>query len=137
MSYDGSGYPDGLKGDHIPLLARIIAVAESYDALTTFVPNQANPSKSPETVEEILSRGANLQWDGRVIEAFFRCRERIQAIHQRGFEESISETSDHGAGDAYPPRPSDLNGSDSSSSPQRIARVGNLSRSLESTDGRV
>src|SRR5262249_9488292 len=33
--YDGSGYPDGLKGDHIPFLARIIAVAEGYDALRT------------------------------------------------------------------------------------------------------
>src|SRR5437879_12426677 len=36
--YDGSGYPTGLKGDHIPLEARIVAIADVYDALTSVRP---------------------------------------------------------------------------------------------------
>jgi hypothetical protein len=80
--YDGTGYPHGLKGDSIPLLARILAVAESYDAITSAVAGCAE--SPPATVEETLSQGANLQWDGRVVAAFFRCRDRIRAIHHRG-----------------------------------------------------
>ncbi len=80
--YDGTGHPHGLKGDSIPLLARILAVAESYDALTSSVPLSAEPPRA--TVEETLSQGANLQWDGRVVAAFFRCRDRIRAIQHCG-----------------------------------------------------
>jgi hypothetical protein len=85
--YDGAGYPDGLKGDSIPLLARILAVAESYDAITNSAPDRAGiPS---EIVEETLSQGADVQWDGRVVAAYFRCRERIRAIQHRGADESL------------------------------------------------
>jgi HD-GYP domain-containing protein (c-di-GMP phosphodiesterase class II) len=76
--FDGTGYPDGLKGDTIPFLARILAVAESYDAMTSYGP--LRPATVEEDVEVILSRGADAQWDGRVVAAFFRCRERIRAI---------------------------------------------------------
>ena len=79
--YDGTGYPDGLKGEAIPLLARIVAVAESYDAIATARPERVGPPR--ESVEEILTHGADLQWDGRVIAAFFRCRDRIRDMQER------------------------------------------------------
>src|SRR5207253_2655049 len=51
--YDGAGYPDGLEGDAIPLLARILAVADSYDAMSTTRPyRDAMPFRR---VEEILT----------------------------------------------------------------------------------
>ena len=54
--YDGSGYPNGLVGDHIPLCARIVAVADVYDALTSVRPyKQAWPS---EQAFEYLARAA-------------------------------------------------------------------------------
>jgi hypothetical protein len=77
--YDGTGHPDGLKGDAIPLLARILAVADAYDVATSSVGHQRNAETPRATVEEIFARGTDRQWDGRVIAALFRCRERIRA----------------------------------------------------------
>ncbi|MBN2374405.1 HD-GYP domain-containing protein [bacterium] len=69
--FDGSGYPDGLKGDEIPISARIIAVADSYDAMTTDRPYR--PAKSPiESLEEIVS----LKWikyDPLIVQSFKKC----------------------------------------------------------------
>src|SRR5262249_5696389 len=85
--YDGKGYPDNLAGDAIPLLARILAVADSYDAMTTSRPyRQARPV--PE-VEQILADGAGTQWDTRVVAAFQACRQKIHGIRQRGVGESL------------------------------------------------
>jgi HD domain len=87
--YDGKGYPDGLAGESIPLLARILAVADSYDAMTT-----ARPYRDPlpwRTVEKILVDGAGSQWDQRVVDAFERCRQRIHTIRQRGVGESLRQ----------------------------------------------
>jgi HD-GYP domain-containing protein (c-di-GMP phosphodiesterase class II) len=85
--YDGRGYPDGLAGENIPLLARILAVADSYDAMTT-----ARPYRSPlpvQKVEQILLEGAGSQWDKRIIDAFMSCRLKIHSIRQRGLGESL------------------------------------------------
>ncbi len=85
--YDGAGYPDGLVGENIPLLARILAVADSYDAMTT-----ARPYRDPlpwTRVEEIIAEGAGTQWDKRVVDAFQRCRQKIHTIRQRGVGESL------------------------------------------------
>jgi HD-GYP domain-containing protein (c-di-GMP phosphodiesterase class II) len=85
--YDGAGYPDGLAGENIPLLARIIAVADAYDAMTT---NRPYRNSLPMTkVEHILTEGAGSQWDKRIIEAFLRCRDHIHSIRQRGVGESL------------------------------------------------
>jgi HD-GYP domain-containing protein (c-di-GMP phosphodiesterase class II) len=90
--YDGSGYPDGLAGEKIPLLARILAVADAYDAMSTTRPyRQAMPY---EKVEEILSQGAGQQWDKRVVDACLRCRHKIHAIRQRGVGESLRQAID-------------------------------------------
>ena len=85
--WDGNGYPDGLAGDAIPLLARILAVADAYDAMSTNRPyRDALPCRK---VEEILTKGAGTQWDKRVIEAFQRCRQKVHTIRQRGVGDSL------------------------------------------------
>ena len=67
---DGSGFPDGLKGDKIPLEARIVAVVDAFDAMTT---NRAYRAlrAAPEAVQE-LRRCAGIQFDAEVVEAFIR-----------------------------------------------------------------
>ena len=90
--YDGSGYPAGLKRDEIPLLARILAVADSFDAMNTSRPYRA--ALGPERVDQILREGAGIQWDPLVIDAYFRCRDRLAAIRQRGLGESLRNALD-------------------------------------------
>ena len=77
-AYNGKGYPDKLKGDEIPLMARIIAVADSYDAMVSDRPYRKG--MPIERLEDIFRRGANEQWDPRVIEAFFVVKDDIQKI---------------------------------------------------------
>jgi putative nucleotidyltransferase with HDIG domain len=66
--YDGSGYPDGLKGDQIPLVSRIIAVADMYDAMTSDRPYRRRRTHQF-AVDEILS-ASGTKIDPRVAEAF-------------------------------------------------------------------
>jgi putative two-component system response regulator len=56
---DGSGYPDGLRGEQIPLLARILQIADIYDALTSARPYKAalTPAEAFQTLEEEAQRG--------------------------------------------------------------------------------
>lgn len=67
--YDGRGYPDGLKGEEIDIMARIIAVADTFDAMTTDRPYRRG-FPFEEAFEE-LRRNAGSQFDPAVIEAFF------------------------------------------------------------------
>lgn len=85
--YDGTGYPDGLAGENIPLMARILAVADAYDAMSNARPYRA--AMPCRRVEEILIQGAGTQWDKRVVDAFLRCRQRIHTIRQRGVGDSL------------------------------------------------
>lgn len=64
--WDGKGYPDGLSGDNIPLAARIIAVADTYDAITTTRPYRS-ASSSTEAIEEIINH-TGTQFDPDVAE---------------------------------------------------------------------
>ncbi len=64
-NYGGGGYPDGLKGEEIPLESRIIAVADSFDAMTSDRPyRKAMPV---EKALEILEKNERLQWDPNVL----------------------------------------------------------------------
>lgn len=66
--YDGSGYPDGLKGEEIPLQARIVAVADAFDAMVS-----DRPYKKGFTVRKALKaleKGAGSQFDPDVVECF-------------------------------------------------------------------
>lgn len=64
--WDGSGYPKGLKGVEIPLLARIIAVAEAYDAMT------GKKGKTPEEAVHDLKELAGSKFDPEVVSAFIK-----------------------------------------------------------------
>jgi len=69
--YDGSnGYPKKLKGERIPLGARILAVADAYDALTCQRPHR--PSLTAEQAAQVLKRGAGKQWDPVIVETFLK-----------------------------------------------------------------
>lgn len=68
--YDGQGLPDGLAGEAIPLGARIIAVANDYDIMTSPRPNR--PALPPAEAREVIRAGAGAEWDPRVVEAFLR-----------------------------------------------------------------
>jgi response regulator RpfG family c-di-GMP phosphodiesterase len=66
--YDGKGYPDGLKGDDIPLIARVVTVADAFDAMTSDRPYR---SKRPlATAMEEIVRGAGTQFDPLAADAF-------------------------------------------------------------------
>lgn len=67
--YDGRGYPDGLKSHEIPILSRIIAVADSFDAMTTDRPYRKGLSL--EMACEELRQGSEIQFDPAVVAAFF------------------------------------------------------------------
>ena len=66
-AWDGSGYPDGLAGEDIPLGARILAVADAFDAMTS--DRAYRSAKSAATALRILEEGAGRQWDPRVVAA--------------------------------------------------------------------
>jgi HD-GYP domain-containing protein (c-di-GMP phosphodiesterase class II) len=69
-SWDGSGYPDGLRGTDIPLGARILAAADTFDALTSDRPYRSGMEIS--RARAILADGAGAQWDASIIESLFR-----------------------------------------------------------------
>jgi putative two-component system response regulator len=66
--FDGSGFPDGLRGDHIPIEARIVAVADAFDAMTTRRPYRE--SRPPAQAMAELRRVAGTQLDPEAVEAF-------------------------------------------------------------------
>jgi HD-GYP domain-containing protein (c-di-GMP phosphodiesterase class II) len=66
-SWDGSGYPDGLSGEDIPLGARIIAACDAYDAMITDRPYRSGMSHADAVAE--LRRCAGTQFDPRVVDA--------------------------------------------------------------------
>lgn len=75
--WDGGGYPHGLSGEDIPLMARIIAVADSFDAMTSSRPyRQAMPLAK---ACDIITAGAGKQWDAMLV----RCFKQWQADRQR------------------------------------------------------
>lgn len=65
--FDGMGYPHRLKGEEIPLMARVLAVSDAFDAMTSS--RIYRKAMSPSRAAEILCDGVGLQWDARVVEA--------------------------------------------------------------------
>ncbi len=65
---DGTGYPHGLVGESIPLMGRILAVADAYDAMTSDRPYRKGMPR--ERAAEILSTNAGTQWDEPLVKAF-------------------------------------------------------------------
>ena len=84
-NWDGTGYPHGLAGEDIPLMARIIAVADRFDAMGSDRPyRQGMPA---DEVDRILRNGAGSQWDARIIAAFFEARDDVRKIAKREREQ--------------------------------------------------
>jgi len=76
--YDGRGYPDGLKSEQIPLGARILAVADTYDAMTSERPYRE--AMSDETACDEIKRCKCTQFDPVVADAFLRVRRFVSAV---------------------------------------------------------
>ncbi len=72
--YDGKGYPDGLKGENIPFLARILTVADVYDALAS--DRTYRPRMSEEAILKIIRDGRGTQFDPQVVDVF------LELFHQ-------------------------------------------------------
>ena len=73
--WDGGGYPFGLRGEEIPLTARLMAVADAYSAMTTDRPYRKG--MEPEKALTILQSGAGTQWDPACVGAFLRVMGQI------------------------------------------------------------
>jgi putative nucleotidyltransferase with HDIG domain len=79
--YNGQGYPEGLRGENIPLKARILAVADAYQAMTS-----DRAYRQAMTVEQALAtlrQGAGKQWDGKVVDVLHRI------IRGQGYPEGV------------------------------------------------
>ena len=76
--WDGRGYPDGLSGENIPLGARVIAVADSFDAMTTDRPYRRGLGAEAAIGE--LIRGEGTQFDQRCVKAFVQLVKRGEIV---------------------------------------------------------
>ena len=76
--WDGNGYPHGLKGDEIPLTARILAVADAYDTLRGARPYR--PAMSREEARKYLINGAGTQFDPNIVDTFLRNLRKFDAL---------------------------------------------------------
>ena len=79
--WDGNGYPYGLKRDEIPLSARIVAVADVYDALTT--ERRYKRSYSHQEARDLIVQEKGKQFDPELVEAFLEVEDQFNAIRDR------------------------------------------------------
>ncbi|MCL2304064.1 MAG: response regulator [Planctomycetaceae bacterium] len=88
--YDGTGYPNRLKGDDIPLCGRIIALADVYDALTS--KRVYKQAFTHESAKQIILEGRETHFDPVVIDAFIKREEQFLAIRSRFAETENTPT---------------------------------------------
>jgi len=79
--WDGSGYPQGLSGESIPLESRIVAVADVFDALTSRRPYRA--ARPEEEALSIMSATVGSHFDPKVYQAFLNCLPEIRQLRER------------------------------------------------------
>ena len=72
--WDGTGYPEGLRGEEIPLLGRLLGVADFYDAVTSDRPYR--PAVGHEEAIAMIRERAGSHFDTRIVEAVLRLHER-------------------------------------------------------------
>lgn len=90
--WDGSGYPDGLAGEAIPESARIVALADVFDALS-----MQRPYKQPWAIEKIMEyvqAGAGAHFDPSLVQVFFKILPELLDIQQRWEEKTVLSTTD-------------------------------------------
>lgn len=97
--WDGSGYPDGLRGIQIPLLARVLQIADIYDALTN--PRPYKPACSPGQALRVIARETDRGWrDPEIVDVFFKLYDNVISridrisLGQEGREEARRTISD-------------------------------------------
>ncbi|MFQ5945694.1 MAG: HD-GYP domain-containing protein [Anaerolineae bacterium] len=93
--YDGLGYPKGLVGEEIPLVARILSVADSFGAMTTDRPYR-KAMGSDEAFQE-LQRSSGSQFDPRVVDAFLKVMKNTDEEEAKGDAEPAPEEAPEGA----------------------------------------
>lgn len=98
--WDGLGYPDGLAGEAIPPIARILAVADSCDAMMSA--RRYRPALPAGQIEAMLREGAGHQWDPEIVECFFACRNELYEVCQRGLGQSVYMAVERAAGSDGP-----------------------------------
>jgi putative nucleotidyltransferase with HDIG domain len=94
-TWDGTGYPEGLKAEHIPLLARVLSIADAFDSMVSSRPYRKNFA-AQEVVEE-FQRCAGNQFDPHICEVFLNAYQG-----DRSFLVGISEIYDQNGGPAAP-----------------------------------
>lgn len=87
--FDGKGYPRRIKGHDIPLSARIIAMVDAYDAITSR--RRYKAAKSHEQAVEIIRSEADKHFDAAIVEAFLRCADKFNEVRERYEEEETTE----------------------------------------------
>ena len=85
-SWDGHGYPDGLRGDAIPRHAQLLAVADAFDAMTSDRPYRKG--MPVEKVKRIFAEGRGIQWAADVVDALLSSDEMMQEFSERQYNMS-------------------------------------------------
>jgi diguanylate cyclase (GGDEF)-like protein/putative nucleotidyltransferase with HDIG domain len=93
-SWDGNGYPEGLKGEKIPLTARILTVADAYDTLRGARPYR--PAISRDEARRFLLTGAGTQFDPKIVDVFLRNLSKFEAeVEAQGFSYTFDKKSEN------------------------------------------
>jgi putative nucleotidyltransferase with HDIG domain len=79
--WDGTGYPDGLQGEDIPIGARVLAIADGYDALTSDRPYRRELSH--EAAIDLIQQGRGTMYDPIIADAFLRIAQGVRAAAAR------------------------------------------------------
>ncbi len=86
-AWNGKGYPDGLRGEQIPLMARVVGIADTFDAITTNRPYQR--AFEPDFAVKTITRLAGARFDAKIVTAFLRAFEAGQIQVLRGAPKSV------------------------------------------------
>jgi putative two-component system response regulator len=86
--WNGGGYPEGLKGKKIPLVGRIAAIADVFDALTSKRPDK--PAFEVEKSIEIIKNESGRHFDPDVVKAFLACRDDLLTVKEKYTDTSES-----------------------------------------------
>ncbi len=100
--WDGTGYPFGLKAENIPMAARIVALADVYDALTS--ERAYKDAISHDKARQMITEASGTQFDPMVVQAFIAVEDPFRQIAQRHQVTSDSKGRGIAEADAYPPK---------------------------------